>query len=74
MGGPEGTHTYPWASLKPPKGFSEGKPKAASEARPEAKNPRGRRPRGFLASGLAEDAAAGLPEENPEGGFRLALG
>ena len=37
------------------------------EARPKAKNPRGRRPRGFLAEGLAEDAAKGLPEENPEG-------
>ena len=34
-----------------------------SKARPEAK-----------AEGLAKDAAKGLPEENPEGGFRLALG
>ena len=29
--------------------------------------PRGLRPLGFLAEGLAEDAAKGLPEENPEG-------
>ena len=42
-----GTHTYPRASLKPPKGFSEGKPEAASEARPEAKTPRGRNPCGL---------------------------
>ena len=54
--------------------FSEYKPKAALEARPSAKNPRGRKPRGFLAKGLAkilaEDAAEGLPEENPEGYFQ----
>ena len=32
--------------------------------------PEGRRPRRFLAEGLAEDAAEGLPEENPEGYFQ----
>ena len=44
------------------------KPDAASEARPEANKPRGHRSRGFLASGLAEDAAEGLPKENPKAG------
>ena len=34
-----------------------------------AENPRGRRPRGFLADGLAEDAAESLSEENLKGGF-----
>ena len=57
----------------PLKGFSEGKPEAASEARPKAKNPRGHRPQGFLAEGLVEDAAEGLPEENPEGYFQSTL-
>ncbi len=41
------------------------------EARPKAKNPRGRRPRGFLAFGLAEDVAKGLPLENREGAFNI---
>ena len=36
-------------------------------------NPRGRRPQAFLAKGLAEDAAEGLPEENPEGYFQSTL-
>ena len=39
-GGPKDTQIYTSVNLKPPKGFSEGKPEAASEA----KNPRGRRP------------------------------
>ena len=34
-------------------------------SRPKAKNPRGRRPRVFLAQDLAEDVAEGLPDENP---------
>ena len=42
-------------SVRAPKGISEGKPEAAK--------PRGRSPRGF--------AAEGLPEENPEGAFKL---
>ena len=45
----------------------KGKSEATSKARPKAKNPRGRRPRGFLAFGLAEDVAKGLHLENPEG-------
>ena len=44
--------------------FSESKPKATSEARPKAKNPRAQ---GFLAEGLAEDVAEGFSEENPIG-------
>ena len=36
-------------------------------ARPSAKNPRGLRPLGFLALGLAEDVALGLLSENPSG-------
>ena len=36
-------------------------------------NPRGRRPRGFLVEGLAEDAAEGLAEENPEGYFQSTI-
>ena len=54
-----------WNSLVPftpyPKGVSKGEPEATSKARPKAKNPRGRRPRGFLAFGLAEDVAKGSP-------------
>ena len=38
-GGPLDTQTYPRLNLKPPSGFSSGKPSAASSARPEAKNP-----------------------------------
>ena len=30
------------------------------------------RPRGFLAFGLAEDVAKGLPLENPEGGLQYS--
>ena len=37
-----------------PRDFSKGKPKVTSEARPEAKKPRGHRPQGFLAEGLCE--------------------
>ena len=66
--------TVPRESLKLPKRFSEGKPEAASEARPEAKKLRGRRPRGFLASGLAEDAAKGFLQKKSKGGFRLFRG
>ena len=51
--------------LKVPQGLSKGKP----EARPKAKNPRGRRPQGFLAFALTEDVAKGSPLENPEGGL-----
>ena len=39
-------------------------------SRPKAKNPKGRRPRVFLAEGLAKDVAEGLPEENPKGGLQ----
>ena len=49
-------------------GFSKGKPEATSKAR----NLRGRRLRGFLAFGLAEDVAKGLPLENPEGGLQYS--
>ena len=55
-----------------PKGFSNGEPEAASKARPKAKNPRGRRPRGFLAFGLAEDVAKGSPLGNSEGGLQYS--
>ena len=40
--------------------------------RSQGQNPRGRRPRGFLAFGLAEDVAKGLPLENPEGGLQYS--
>ena len=40
--------------------------------RPKAKNPRGRRPRGFLSFGLAEDVAKGSPLENSEGGLQYS--
>ena len=53
----------------PPRDFSKGKPVATSKARPKAKNPRGRRPRGFLAFGLAEDVAKVSPLENSEEGL-----
>ena len=56
----------------PPKGFSKGKPLATSKARPKAKNPKGRRPRGFLAFGLAEDVAKGLHLEISEGGLQYS--
>ena len=32
------------------------------------------RAQGFLAEGLAEDAALGMPEGNPKGGFRVTRG
>ena len=64
----------PRKSLKPLSGFSLGKPSAASSARPESKKPWGLLSLGFLASGLASDAASGLPSENPLGSFRLSLG
>ena len=53
----------------PPKEFQEANPRPHQRPDPRPKNPRGCRPRGFLALGLAEDAAKGLPEENPEGGI-----
>ena len=55
-----------------PREFSKGEPEATSKARPTAKNPRGRRPRGFLAFGLAKDVAKGLPLENHEGGLQYS--
>ena len=51
----EGADTALRGSVKAPKGFSEGKPKAAKL--------RGHSPQGF--------AAEGLPEENPEGALPL---
>ena len=51
--------------LKTPSEFSKGKPLATSSAKPKAKNPRGLRPLGFLAFGLAFDVASGSPLENP---------
>ena len=67
-GGPLSTQCTPSKEyLRPPSEFSKGKPLATSSARPKAKNPRGRRPQGFLAFCLAEDVAKGLPLENPEG-------
>ena len=59
--------------MKPPEGFSEDGPEAASEGRPEAEIPREASPRGFSAEGLPKDAAKGLPEENPEGDFTQHL-
>ena len=53
--------------LKAPFGFSKGQPLATSLARQKAKNPRGLRPLGFLAFGLALDVASGSPLENPLG-------
>ena len=51
----EGANTVLRGSVRAPKGFSEGKSKAAK--------PRGRSPLGFTAKGL--------PEENPEGALTL---
>ena len=48
-------------------GLSKGEPEATSRAR----NLRVRRPRGFLAFGLAEDVAKGLPLEIPKGAFNI---
>ena len=59
-----------WCAHKA-KEISKGKPEAASKARPEAKNPRGCRPQGFLASRLAEDATEGLPEEKYRGRLQI---
>ena len=59
-----------WRSLKR---FSKGKPETTSKARPKAKNLRGRMSQGFLAFGLAEDVAEGLPLENPEGVHRVPV-
>ena len=72
-GGPSSTQCPPSEEYwRPPSGFSKGKPEATSKARPKAKNPRGRRLRGFLAFGLAEDMAKGLPLENTEGGLQYS--
>ena len=38
----------------------------------QSQNSRGRRPRGFLTFGLAEDVAKGSPLENPEGGLQCS--
>ena len=51
----------------------QGEPKATSKTRPKAKNPRGRRPQGFLAFGLFEDVVKGLHLENPEGGLQYSF-
>ena len=53
--------------------LSKSEPGATSKARPKAKNPRGRRLRGFLAFGLAEDVAKGSLLENSEGAFNILL-
>ena len=57
----------------PPRGFLKANPKPHPRPDPRQQTPRGGRPRGFLALGLAEDAAEGLPEENPEGGLQYTL-
>ena len=70
---PESTQCTPQGEdLRSPKGFSKGKPEATSKARPKAKNPRGRRPRGFLTFGLAKDVAKGSPLETSEGGLQYS--
>ena len=66
----EAPREFPESNQCTPKGFSKGKPKATYKARPKAKNPRGRRPQGFLVFGLTEDVAKGLPLENSEGGLQ----
>ena len=58
--------------MKVPSRFSKGEPKATSKARTKAKNPRGHRPQGFLAFGLAEDVAKGLHLENPKGALQYS--
>ena len=45
---------------------------ATTKARPKAKNLRGRKPRGFLAFGLAKDVAQGSPLKNPKGGLQYS--
>ena len=55
----------------PPRDFLKGNQRE-SKARTKAKNPRGRRPRGFLAFGLAEDVAKGLHLANPDGGLQYS--
>ena len=55
-----------------PKEFSKGEPEATSKARPNAKDPTGRRPRGCLAFGLAEDVAKGSHLENAEGSLQYS--
>ena len=52
-----------------PRELIESTPKDFPNANPKL-HQRGCRPRGFLAKGLAEDAAEGLPEENPVGYFQ----
>ena len=54
--------------LMVPQGIFKGEPKATPKARLKAKNPWGRRPRGFL----AEDVAKGLRLENSEGGLQYS--
>ena len=56
----------------PPRDFLKANPRQHPRPEKNAKNPRGRRPRGFLAFGLAEDVAKGLPLENSEGGLQYS--
>ena len=70
---PENTRCTPQGEdRRSPKGFSKGEPEATSKARPKTKNPRGPRPRGFLAFGLAEDVAKGSHLENSKGGLQYS--
>ena len=52
----------------PPRDFLNVNPRPHQRPDQRPKNPRGRRPRGFLAFGMAEDVAKGSPLENSKGG------
>ena len=56
----------------PPRDFLKAKPRPHPRPDQRPKNPRGCRPRGFLAFGLAEDVANGLPLENPKGDLQYS--
>ena len=65
LGGPLSTQCTPSEEYwRPPLGFFKGKSLATSSARSKAKNPRGLRPLGVLAFGLALDVTSGSPLEN----------
>ena len=71
---PESTQCTPQGEdSRSPKGFSEGEPEATSKARPKAKNPRGRRPQGFLALVWPRMWPRVRLQKIPKGAFNIPL-
>ena len=56
----------------PPRDFLKANPRPHQRPDQRPKNPRGRRPQGCLAFGLAKDVAKGSQLENSEGGLQYS--